>query len=60
LFESWVVGRYALRLLVELDRDLLVLRVHQPAMLIQHMLPFFPVAIGRRPLYPLSERRIHQ
>jgi hypothetical protein len=58
-FESWIVGRYALRLLVELDRDLIVLRVRQPAMPIRHMLAFFLVALGRRPLYPLSERRIH-
>src|SRR5208282_516808 len=57
--ETPIVGRDALRLLVEIDGDLLVLRVRQPAVPIQHMLAFVLVAIGRGPLYPLGERRIH-
>src|SRR5208282_2675992 len=57
--EARIVSGDALRLLVEIDGDLLVLRVRQPAMPIQHVLAFVLVAIGRGPLYPLGERRIH-
>jgi len=58
-FEARIVRRDALRLLVELDRRLVVLRVRQAAMPIQHLFAFCLVAIGSWPLYPLDERRIH-
>jgi hypothetical protein len=58
-FQARIVGRDALCLLVKLDGDLLVLRVCQPAIPIQHMLAFFLVAIDRRPFHPLAERSIH-
>jgi len=58
-FEPGVVGRDALRLLVDVDPDLPVLRVRPPNVPIQHMLAFILVAIGRRPLWPLGEWVIH-
>jgi hypothetical protein len=56
--EARIVSQDALRLLVESDGSLVVLRVLQPAMAIQHVLAFVLVSIDRGPLRPLGERRI--